>query len=57
MQGRIYPSMIILLRLAKGDEIRRTDPAARLLDELCGAAAEDLRSQTSLSNAESKVQT
>jgi len=32
MQGRIYPSMIILLRLAKGDEIRRTDPAACLLD-------------------------
>jgi hypothetical protein len=56
MQGRIYPSMIILLRLTKGDEIGRTGPAARLLDESCGAAAEDLRFQTSSSNAELRVQ-
>lgn len=26
MQGRIYPSMIILLRLTEGDEIERTSP-------------------------------
>lgn len=29
MPERIYPSMIILLRLTKGDEIGRTGSAAR----------------------------